>query len=82
MPERYGRWNTVWQRLACWRDLGAFDAAFAVLAGSGAEKRLQMITTGSFTPISTLPAQKRHERRALRRSRSSLHRADAREPHL
>jgi transposase len=43
IPERYGKWNTVWPRFARWRDLGVFEAAFAVLAESGAaEKRLQM----------------------------------------
>ncbi len=44
VPERYGKWNTVWRRFARWRDLGVFGAIFAALAGSGAaEERLQMI---------------------------------------
>ena len=44
VPERYGRWNTVWRRFARWRDLGVFEAVFAALAGSGAaEERVQMI---------------------------------------
>jgi transposase len=44
VPERYGKWNTVWRRFARWRDLGVFDAVFAALAESGAaEGRLQMI---------------------------------------
>jgi transposase len=44
IPERYGRWNTVWRRFARWRDLGLFEAVFAALAGSGAaEERLQML---------------------------------------
>jgi transposase len=44
VPERYGKWNTVWRRFARWRDLGVFEALFAALAGSGAaEERLQML---------------------------------------
>ncbi len=44
IPERYGKWNTVWRRFARWRDLGVFEAVFAALAGSGAaDERLQMI---------------------------------------
>ena len=44
IPERYGKWNTVWRRFARWRDLGVFEAVFAALAGSGAaEERLQML---------------------------------------
>ena len=45
VPERYGRWNSVWRRhFARWRDLALFEAVFAALAGSGAaEERLQML---------------------------------------
>ena len=44
IPERYGKWNTVWRRFARWRDLGVFEAVFAAPAGSGAaEERLQML---------------------------------------
>ena len=44
VPERYGKWNTVWRRFARWRDLGVLEALFAALAGSGAaEERLQML---------------------------------------
>jgi transposase len=44
VPERYGKWNTVWRRFARWRDLGVFEAVFAALAESGAaEERLQML---------------------------------------
>ena len=44
VPERYGKWNTVWRRFARWRDLGLFEAVFAALAGSGAaEERVQML---------------------------------------
>ena len=44
IPDRYGKWNTVWRRFARWRDLGLFEAILAALAGSGAaEERLQMI---------------------------------------
>src|SRR5918994_7178427 len=44
IPERYGRWSTVWRRFARWRDLGLFEAVLAALAGSGAaEERLQML---------------------------------------
>ena len=32
MPERYGKWNTVWRRFARWRDLGVFEAVFAALS--------------------------------------------------
>src|SRR5918911_2382346 len=44
VPERYGKWNTVWRRFARWRDLGVLEALFAALAGSGAaEERVQML---------------------------------------
>jgi transposase len=44
IPERYGKWNTVWRRFARWRDLGVFEAVFAALAESGAaEERVQML---------------------------------------
>ena len=44
IPERYGKWNSVWRRFARWRDLGVFEAVFAALAGSGAaEERVQML---------------------------------------
>ena len=44
IPERYGKWNTVWRRFAGWRDLGVFEAVLAALAGSGAaEERVPMI---------------------------------------
>ena len=44
IPERYGKWNTVWRRFARWRDLGVFEALFVALAESGAaEERLQML---------------------------------------
>ena len=44
VPERYGKWNTVWRRFARWRDLGVFEAVFAALAESGAaEERVQML---------------------------------------
>ena len=44
IPERYGKWSTVWRRFARWRDLGVFEAVFAALAGSGAaEERVQML---------------------------------------
>ena len=44
IPERYGKWNTVWRRFARWRDVGLFEAVFAALAGSGAaEERVQMV---------------------------------------
>jgi transposase len=36
IPERYGKWNSVWRRFARWRDLGVFEAVFAALAESGA----------------------------------------------
>ncbi len=44
IPERYGKWNTVWRRFARWRDLGVFEAVFAALAESGlADERVQML---------------------------------------
>ncbi len=44
IPERYGKWNSVWRRFARWRDLGVFEAVFAALAKSGAaEERVQML---------------------------------------
>jgi len=44
IPERYGKWNTVWRRFARWRDLGVFEALLAAFAASGAaEDRVQML---------------------------------------
>ena len=44
MPERFGRWKTVWRRFARWRDAGVFEALFVALATSGAgNAALQMI---------------------------------------
>lgn len=44
LPERFGRWNTVWRRFARWRDAGVFEALFDALATSGAgNAALQMI---------------------------------------
>ena len=44
VPERYGKWNSVWRRFARWRDLGVFEAVFSALAECGAaEGRLQML---------------------------------------
>jgi transposase len=44
IPERYGKWNSVWRRFARWRDLGLFEAVFAALAESGAAgERVQML---------------------------------------
>ena len=44
MPERYGKWNTVWRRFARWRDLGVLGAVFAALAESGlAEERVHLL---------------------------------------
>src|SRR5919202_4957446 len=44
IPERYGRWNTVWRRFARWRDLGVFEAVLAALGDSGAAAgRVQMM---------------------------------------
>ncbi len=44
LPERFGRWNTVWRRFARWRDAGVFEALFEALAASGAgNAALQMI---------------------------------------
>ncbi len=44
IPERYGKWNSVWRRFARWRDLGVFEALFAALVACGlAEERLQML---------------------------------------
>ena len=44
VPERYGKWNTVWRRFARWRDLGVLEAILVALAQSGmAEERLQML---------------------------------------
>ena len=30
IPERHGRWNTVWRRFARWRGLGVFEAVRCV----------------------------------------------------
>jgi transposase len=51
VPERYGKWNSVWRRFARWRDLGVFEAVFAALAGSGAaEERVQMLDSKHHGP--------------------------------
>jgi transposase len=44
IPERYGKWNSVWRRFARWRDLGVFEAVFAPWPRAGAaEERVQML---------------------------------------
>jgi transposase len=54
IPERHGKWSTVWRRLARWRDLGVFEAVFAALAESGvAGQQLQMLdSTTRSAPVS------------------------------
>ncbi|MEL6217312.1 MAG: transposase, partial [Pseudomonadota bacterium] len=44
LPERFGKWNTVWRRFARWRDAGLFEAILEARATSGAgDATLQMI---------------------------------------
>ena len=35
MPERYGKWNSVFTRFSRWSKLGVWDAAFETLASLG-----------------------------------------------
>ena len=75
VPERYGRWNTVWRRSARWRDLGVFEAVFRALAGSGAaEERVRMLDSTTHGPRP--PARGRRQKgrgcQALGRSRGGL----------
>lgn len=44
LPERFGLWNTVWRRFACWRDQGMFEAAVTAMAEAGlASGQVQML---------------------------------------
>lgn len=44
LPERFGKWNTVWRRFARWRDAGVFEELLDALAASGAgDATIQMI---------------------------------------
>lgn len=44
LPERYGRWNSVFRRFSRWSEAGLFDALLDAFATSGAaDDRRQMI---------------------------------------
>ena len=43
VPERYGRWNSVYRRFHRWARIGLFEALLETLAGALADERLQMI---------------------------------------
>lgn len=43
VPERYGRWNSVYRRFRRWAQAGVFEAMLEALAGALAEERVQMI---------------------------------------
>ena len=44
LPERFGKWNTVWRRFARWRDAGVYEEIMAAVAASGAgDPTIQMI---------------------------------------
>jgi transposase len=44
LPERFGKWNTVWRRFARWRDAGVFEGILEALVASGAgDGTIQMI---------------------------------------
>ena len=43
VPERYGRWNSVYRRFRRWAKAGVFEAILETLAGALAEERIQMI---------------------------------------
>src|SRR5919202_68577 len=84
IPERYGKWNTVWRRFARWRDLGLFEAVLAALAGRGAaEERVQMIDATVIRAHQHAAGAKgdRTARRPAARDRPHA-RPDARGPHL
>ena len=43
VPERYGRWNSVYRRFRRWAKAGVFEAILDTLAGALAEGRVQML---------------------------------------
>jgi transposase len=44
LPERFGKWNTVWRRFARWRDQGLFELILDAFAGLGrGDDRVQML---------------------------------------
>jgi transposase len=43
VPERFGRWNSVYRRYRRWAEAGVFEALLSALAGALASERLQMI---------------------------------------
>lgn len=43
VPERYGRWNSVYRRFRRWAQAGVFEVVLETLAGVLADERIQMV---------------------------------------
>jgi transposase len=73
VPERYGRWNSVYLRFRRWAQIGVFEALLETLAGALAEERIQMIdSTIVRAHAQAAGAKKAEAAQALGRSRGGL----------
>ena len=69
VPERYGRWNSIYRRFRRWSQTGVFEALLETLAGALAEERLQMLDS----TIVRAHAQAAGAKRGKRIRRSGAH---------
>lgn len=73
VPERYGRWNSIYRRFRRWSQTGVFEALLETLAGALAEERVQMIDS----TIVRAHAQAAGAKRGTRTQRSGARGVDS-----